>query len=156
MEIKKVSENDRAWVRAFTIEQWNGDIIISHGETFYPHTLEGFYAVDGATRIGLITFYLAGDECEIVSLNSLRQNSGVGTALIKATEAVARQHNCTRLWLVTSNDNLNALRFYQKYGFELVRIYRHAITEARKTKPIPLIGDFGIPIRDDVELELPL
>jgi ribosomal protein S18 acetylase RimI-like enzyme len=156
VEILKITDQDREWARKFTVEQWNGEIIISHGETFYPHKLAGFYAVDGDDRIGLITYYTADNACEIVSLNSLRQNSGVGTALIKAVEQVARENNCKRLWLVTSNDNLNALRFYQKYGFELVRIYRHAITEARKTKPIPLIGDYGIPIRDDVELELPL
>jgi GNAT superfamily N-acetyltransferase len=157
VEIRPVTAQDAEWVRNFTIEQWFDETIVSHGEVFYPHKLAGFYAADGDAKIGLITYYVSGDQCEIVSLNSLRPNTGTGTLLIKAVEAVARENNCKRLWLVTSNDNMNAMRFYQKYGFELSHIYRHAITEARKTYPhIPLIGDHGIPIRDDVELELAL
>jgi RimJ/RimL family protein N-acetyltransferase len=70
---------------------------------------------------------------------------------------VARQHGCQRVWLITTNDNLNALRFYQKRGFELVAVHRRAIDEARKIKPeIPLIGEYGIPIRDEIELEIAL
>ena len=61
------------------------------------------------------------------------------------------------MWLITTNDNLNALRFYQKRGFELVAVHRHAVDESRKIKPeIPLVGENGIPIRDELGLELAL
>lgn len=57
----------------------------------------------------------------------------------------------------SSNDNLNALRFYQKYGFTLVALYPNALAQSRKLKPqIPLIGNDGIPLRDEIELELDL
>jgi hypothetical protein len=60
------------------------------------------------------------------------------------------------LWLISTNDNLNALKFYQKRGFSLVKLYKNAVNETRKKiKPeIPLIGENGIPIRDEVELEI--
>ncbi|MNV93512.1 hypothetical protein D3C71_1882140 [compost metagenome] len=61
------------------------------------------------------------------------------------------------MWLITSNDNTRAIRFYQKRGLDLKAVHRDAITEARKLKPsIPLIGMDGIPIRHELEFELTL
>ncbi|MCG0275770.1 MAG: hypothetical protein L5655_06315 [Thermosediminibacteraceae bacterium] len=49
------------------------------------------------------------------------------------------------------------MKFYQKRGFLLVAVHRNALEQARKLKPeIPLIGIDGIPLRDEIELELPL
>jgi len=93
-------------------------------------------------------------DCEIISLDSLVPSVGIGTALVEAVKETARAHNCKRIWLTTTNDNLNALRFYQKRGFILVTIHRDAVNIARKYKPIPLTGADGIPIRDEIELEL--
>jgi hypothetical protein len=61
--------------------------------------------------------------------------------------------NCTRF--ATTNDNLNALRFYQKRGFVLVSVHRNAVIKSRQLKPeIPLTGNDGIPLRDEIELEM--
>lgn len=66
----------------------------------------------------------------------------------------AERRNCSRIMLITTNDNLNALRFYQKRGFDMVRLYQDAVNEARKIKPeIPLLGDYDIPIKHEIELE---
>jgi hypothetical protein len=102
----------------------------------------------------LITYRLAGASCEIISLDSLRPGIGVGTALIDAVAVAARQTGCRRLWLITTNDNLNALGFYQKRGFVLAAVHPDAVAEARLLKPnIPLVGLNGIPLRDEIELE---
>lgn len=71
---------------------------------------------------------------------------------------MARRAGCTRLWLVTTNDNLDALRFYQRRGFRLSRLRPGAVDLSRQTlKPeIPEVGTFGIAIRDELELELDL
>jgi ribosomal protein S18 acetylase RimI-like enzyme len=61
-----------------------------------------------------------GDSCELVTIDSLDEGSGVGTALVEAVAKAARAAGCCRLWLITTNDNLRALRFYQRRGFELV------------------------------------
>lgn len=59
-----------------------------------------------------------------------------------------------RIWLITTNDNLNALGFYQKRGFRIKAVYPGAVDEARRIKPeIPLAASNGIPIRDEIELE---
>ena len=103
-----------------------------------------------------MTYTIVGDDCEIVSLDSLRPGAGIGTALIDAVKAAAVESGCKRLWLVTTNDNMNALRFYQKRGFVLVKVNRNVIEFARTLKPVPLIGADGIPLRDEIELEMVL
>ena len=62
---------------------------------------------------------------------------------------------CASVWLTTTNYNLDALRFYQRRGFRLVRVRPGAVDEARQTmKPeIPEVGSFGIPMRDELDLE---
>ena len=107
--------------------------------------------------MGLVTYNITNSNCEIVTIDSIRPFSGVGTALIEAVKNIALKSGCKRLWLITTNDNMNALRFYQKRGFELVAIHRNALDISRKLKPeISLIGNDGIPLRDEIELEMVL
>ena len=71
--------------------------------------------------------------------------------------AAAVAAGCRRLWLITTNDNLPALRFYQRRGFVLAALHRDAIAASRRLKPqIPLLGLDNIPIRDELELEMAL
>lgn len=104
--------------------------------------------------IGLITINVEDKECEIATLDSMLEDEGIGTGLVQAVEAWAKDSGVKRLWLVTTNDNLAALKFWQKRGYQLVTIHRDAIAEARRIKPqIPITGLDGIPIRDEIELE---
>ena len=154
--IRPIHDNDKAWMQQFFTEHWGSDNVVSRGVIRYAGDLqEGFVAMQDYERVGLVTYEITGDSCEIVSLNSIRPAVGVGTMLVEAVKNVAIQAQCRRLWLTTSNDNIYALRFYQKRGFVLVAIYRNAVAEARKLKPeIPLIGNDGIPLRDEIELEM--
>jgi GNAT superfamily N-acetyltransferase len=124
---------------------------------YHPATLPGFIAWQVGERIGLVTYHLEVDGCEIVTLDSQRPGIGVGTALIEAVRRVAQEAACHRLRVITTNDNLEALRFYQKRGFRLVAVHPRAMEASRRLKPeIPLIGQHGIPLRDEIELEMPL
>ncbi len=155
--IQPLTARDRDWLAQLIADHWGSSMIVSRGVIHYAETLPGFVAVLQDERIGLVTYHLHGDACEIVSLDSMRAGIGVGTALIEAVRDVASRVGCSRLWLITSNDNLHALGFYQKRGFHLVAVHRNAIERSRKLKPqIPLIGEHGIPIRDEIELELSL
>jgi N-acetylglutamate synthase-like GNAT family acetyltransferase len=100
---------------------------------------------------------LEDDACEIVTIDSVREGIGVGSALVDAVVQKAREADCRRVWLVTTNDNLQMFRFAQKRGFALVAVHPRAVEASRKLKPeIPLLGIDGIPIRDELELELRL
>lgn len=155
--IRPLTTHDRFWVLQFISEQWGSNIIVSRGTFYTADALPGFIAIEQGERVGLITYHIQGNECEVISLDSTRPGKGIGTALIDAVRQEALRTSCRRLWLITTNDNLTALRFYQRRGFVLVAVHRNAIELSRKLKPqIPLIGEHGIPIRDEIELEMPL
>lgn len=150
--IRPLTEDDRPHLRDFWTENWGADFLVVHGETIRFDQVEGFLFGDWD---GLLTFQIRADECEIVSLDSLKQRQGIGIALIESVIEEAKSRNCRRLFLITTNDNLHALGFFQRRGFELVAIHRGAVNESRKIKPsIPLIGENSIPLRDEIELEM--
>ncbi len=152
--VRPLTASDLPRLVEFWKEYWGGDEMIVHDEVFRPEQLNGFITEDWS---GVITYYIKNDTCEIISLNSLKENRGVGRALIDKVANEARNQNCRRLFLVTTNDNLHALGFYQRRGFELVCIRRGAVDEARKIKPgIPMIGMNDIPLHDEIELEMSL
>jgi DNA-3-methyladenine glycosylase I len=152
--VRSVLASDHAWVSPFMAEHWGADIIVVHNQIFIPSMLPGFVAERRDTPIGLVTYSLYAHDCEIVTLDSLVPNLGVATALIESVENVARQRGAIRLWLVTTNDNLNALGFYQRRGFRIARIHSNAVEYARAFKPsIPQVAENLIPIVDEIELE---
>jgi GNAT superfamily N-acetyltransferase len=156
-EIKPLDTTGRHWVDEFIANRWSAETIVVHGSVYHPAELPGFAACIDQTPIGLVTYTIQGRDCETVSLDSLRPRLGIGYALMDAVLATAWQSGCRRVWLVTTNDNILALRFYQRYGFVLSAIRRDAVTESRRIKPsIPLVGLDDIPIRDEIELELVL
>ena len=153
--ILPITAGEREWVIQFMQEHWGSDKVISRGVIHFPHNLPGYIALLNGEKAGLVTYNLTGKSCEIVTLDSTTPSIGVGTALIEAVKDTAIKSGCKRIWLITTNDNTNALRFYQKRGFVLVAVHRDAIEQSRKLKPeIPLIGNNGIPLRDEIELEM--
>ncbi len=153
--IKNVTDHDREWVLRIA-RGWGADFIVSRGRKIYPAEIEGYYAVDeSGERIGLVTFECVGEQCEVVTLDAFRKFQGIGTALLERVREHVRQHGCRRLWLITTNDNLDAIRFYQRRGWTIAAVHVNALAESRKIKPsIPKIGNYGIPLRDEIEFEL--
>lgn len=131
--------------------------MVVRARIFRLDDLDGFVALDGYVWVGLVTFLIGDPVCEIISLDSLLPGSGIGTSLVRRVEEAARVVGCTHLRVVTTNDNTRALRFYQKLGFHLAGLRCSAVDEARRLKPsIPAVGKDGIPIRDEIELDLHL
>ena len=157
MDVCRLINKDLPRLRQFWIEHWGGEEMITRGNVYRPEQLDGFIVEENNEWIGLITFLVSNNELEVTSLDSLREGQGIGTALIIKVIEEARTGDCKRVFLITTNDNLNALGFYQRRGFELVKINRGAVNESRKIKPsISLIGENNIPIRDEIELEMNL
>jgi len=156
--IRGLEPTDRNWIADKLDEHWGSTRVVSRGRLHYAHTLPGFTIVDqNEAPQGLVTYSIKDRECEIVTLNSFNEGIGVGNALIQAVKDAADYEKCRRVWLITTNDNTLALRYWQKRGFHIVAIHRGAITEARRLKPeIPLLGIDNIPIRHEIELEMPL
>lgn len=156
--LRPLQSEDQPWLESFMVEHWGAAAQVVCGELFYPHTLPGFVAEEDEVVVGVITYrFLAKDTCELATLNATQSGSGIGTALVQEVVKAARGQGCRWLVVVTTNDNLSALRFYQKRGFVLAQIRPNALAQSRQIKPqIPLIGMHGIPLRDEVELEMDL
>jgi ribosomal protein S18 acetylase RimI-like enzyme len=153
-EVRPVREEDRHWMRQLIQERWADEFVVSHGVVCRPAELDGFVAMEGADVVGLATFRIEGDACEIVTIDALVEGRGVGSTLVQAVHERAHRAGCARLWLVTTNDNERAQAFYDKLGFRVVAVREGAVDEARKLKPsIPLIGAGGVAITDELELE---
>jgi ribosomal protein S18 acetylase RimI-like enzyme len=154
---RRLTSNDLPRLRQFWNEHWNGEFIVTRGNVHHPEHVDGFVAEDADVWAGLITYKIVNDECEVISLDGLRQGEGIGTMLLCIVIEEARNRNCTRVFVITTNDNLYALGFYQRRDFELVAVYRGAVNESRKIKPgISEIGGNHIPLRDEIELEMML
>jgi GNAT superfamily N-acetyltransferase len=152
IDVTPVTPGDCEWLTVRAVELWGAEIVISRGVAHRIAELPGFIAWIDGERVGVATYRCGDDECELVSIDALRPHIGVGSALLAAVKAIAAGR---RLWLITTNDNLDAIRFYQRWGFALTAVYPGAIEQSRKLKPqIPRVGNYGIPIRDELVFTL--
>ena len=137
MEYVSINQQNRQQINAFISERWLSTDMIIRGKKIDMTKSDGIAAMENGGIIGLLTYAIRGGICEITSLD--------------------KESGCRRIIVVTTNDNINAIRFYQKRGFDMARFYRNALDISRKMKPeIPLIGDHGIPLRHEIEFELNL
>ncbi|MBK9119990.1 MAG: GNAT family N-acetyltransferase [Phycisphaerales bacterium] len=157
LSVRAVAPDDQPWVRRLLVARWRATRMVSAGRVHQADELPAFGAFRDSEPIGLATYHIEGAAVEIITLDSLAGGQGVGSALLDAVVTAARAAGCRRVWLNTTNDNLPALRFYQKRGFVLAQFHRDSVTRARALKPeIPARGYEGIPLRDEIELELTL
>lgn len=158
MRIRALEPEDREWLEAFIREQWGSEVQAFHGERIRPAEYPGFVAEENGAYVGVITLRFFDDVCEMVTVNATPKGHGVGSALVAAVAEHARARGCTQVRVTTTNANLDALRFYMRRGFRLVELRPGAVDTAREElKPeIPETGAYGIPMHDEVELEMPL
>ena len=154
MRVRVASDVDRSWIESF-LAQNNALRVARRGELVSPIDRPMLIAETADGRpAGLLTYVVSGDDCEILTLHAASQWHGAGSALIAAIRDLAARSGCKRVWVVTTNDNIDALRFYQRRGFRLAALRPGAVDQARRTlKPeIPPIGDYRIPLQDEIDL----
>lgn len=155
LHVRPLDAGDHAWKRDTLTTTWGSTEVARLGQLVDAEALEGFVAVEDGERIGLLTFASRGDELEVVTLHSQRRRRGAGRALMDAAREAAVHQASRRLWLITTNDNVGALAFYQRWGLDLVALHREGVAASRRVKPsIPSHGHGGVPIRHELELEL--
>ena len=147
---------DERWATGFLDEYLGGRLQARGGElidVLAPGL--GFVAGDG---VGILTYRVDGDALELTAIAAEPRGRGTGTSLVDALVAAARYVRASRIWVVTTNDNLDARAFYEHRGFRVTTVRTGAIDEARRTlKPtIPLIGEHGIEMHDEIELTMTL
>jgi GNAT superfamily N-acetyltransferase len=150
--IEILTEAYREQANHILAEEFGGPLIVTNGRLMDTATHPGFICVEDGRVTGLITYRLEGGECEVSALVSYGENRGVGTALLEKVREVATAEGCRRLFLITTNDNAHAIRFYQKRGMALVAVRLGELERSRVLKPqIPLTGIDGIPLLHELE-----
>jgi ribosomal protein S18 acetylase RimI-like enzyme len=155
--IRPVEESDRPTVEWLTTQLWGAPEVAVHDGVFHPANLPGFIAERAGRIAGLVTFEVRRGILEIATINALDRYQGIGTLLVQAVRTEAKRLGCHHVTLTTTNDNVAALRFYQRRGFQLAALRPGAVDRTRQLKPeIPRTGDFGIPLRDEIDLSCPV
>lgn len=151
---------DLDWASAILDEEFAGRLQARRGVLMDPLAGDGLVAESSGVRSGLLTWLLDREaaEAEIRLLVVIRaaRGHGIGSLLLERALLALAAAGSRRAWLVTTNDAIDALAFYQRRGFHLVALRPGAVDLARRTvKPtIGLAGASGIPIRDELELAL--
>jgi ribosomal protein S18 acetylase RimI-like enzyme len=155
--VRPIEPDDRDELVDHVVDDWGSTKVATRGRLLDVTVLPGFVAEDFGEWLGYATYELRDGELEVAVISTEGARRGAGSALLAACVRAATDAGATRLWLITTNDNTAALRFYQRRGFVLVELRPGAVAEARRTiKPeIGLLGNDDIPIRDEIELELP-
>jgi ribosomal protein S18 acetylase RimI-like enzyme len=155
--IRAAATDDVTTLAALVEQGWGSTRVAARGRLIEVTSCPALVAEDDGTWLGYCAYEIVDGSCQVVVLESLRPGSGVGTNLLEYLVRRCREGDVTRIWLITTNDNTAALRWYQRRGFELVALHRGAVTEARGALKleIPRVGQHDIEIRDELELELP-
>lgn len=154
MNIRDINADDLTWIEAVVREHFGSPQVVSRGVVHDTSSLSGLIAEDETGRIGLLQFRIDSRGFEVVVLVAVRRRQGVGTQLLKAAEEKALHAGCSRIWLITTNNNVDALTFYKAIGWEQVAVHKGAVRESRKLKPEILLYDHrGILIEDEIEFE---
>ncbi|MFU8850523.1 GNAT family N-acetyltransferase [Micromonospora sp. SL1-18] len=155
IQIRPAEPSDQPDVAVLHHREWGGPYVVVHDTQYDLRELPTLVAVDDAGELaGALVYRLADDGLEVVSLVAVDPGLGAGNALLTAAEGAALDAGAGRLWLVTTNDNLTALRFYQRRGLRIVAVDVGAVDRARAIKPaIPYVGEDDIPLHDELVLE---
>ncbi len=156
ISIRDIEPSDSEYVHTFLMENVGYTRVVSRGVMHQADELPGFIALYDGVPTALLTYCHHGNELEVVTLHAARPGLGLGSRLLEAAGKRAHDLGCRRLWLITTNDNEPAMRFYHRLGMHIAAIHRGAIAESRKLKPeIAFAGIGGRPIDDEIEFELP-
>jgi GNAT superfamily N-acetyltransferase len=158
VEIRPTETVDTQTLVDHVVSTWHAESVAARDELIFPARLPGFVALSGGRIVGHVSYRVAGERCEVTSIDANPSRAGTGTLLLKAAIEAAGAVGCKTVWLTTTNDNVDALRFYQRRGFRLSALRVGAVDRARRSlKPeIPRVGSYGIPVCDELDLELEL
>jgi ribosomal protein S18 acetylase RimI-like enzyme len=132
LDVRPLVASDRAWLTGFMTKRWGVPVAAGGGRLHRLDALPGFAAVSAdGTVVGVVTYLIEAGACEVISIDAVVHGEGVGTALLEAACEAAVAAGCRDVHLITTNDNVDALRFYQPR----IRAVRAAAGSGRRVPP---------------------
>lgn len=154
IKLRSSTPQDTKWLEELMDRDWGGLPLVIRGKKYYPASLNGIIAENENGIAGFLFYEVRDQDCEIIVFEIFNKFQGTGTQILNQLKEIATNKKCRRLYLMTTNDNLDALRFYQKRGFHICGIHLDSVKISRQIKPtIGITGDHGIPVRDEIDLE---
>lgn len=154
IKLRSSTPKDTKWLEELMTRDWGGLPLVIRGKKYYPASLDGIIAENENGIAGFLFYEVRDQDCEIIVFEIFDKFKGTGTQILNQLKEIATNKKCRRLYLMTTNDNLDALRFYQKRGFHICGIHLDSVKISRQIKPtIGMTGDHGIPVRDEIDLE---
>ena len=155
--LREIKSTDQEWIKKISLDLWNSVEVVSQHKIYYTDKLSGILAIYQDTRAGLLLYSIDQPTLNIISLNTLYENIGIGSKLIERIEKIGIKKRLKKVRITTTNDNIDALRFYQAKGFQIINVNVDIMKKYRKLKPgLPKLGFYNIEIRDEFVLEKPL
>lgn len=152
LKIRPITPDDSQWIKEIMDASWGGLPLIIRGKKYYPK--DGIVAENEGGVAGFLFYEIQNADCEIMVFEIFDKFKGTGTIMLNKLFEIAKHRKCKRVYLMTTNDNLDALRFYQRRGFTICGIHLDSMKISRKMKPaIGMIGNYDIPMRDEIDLE---
>lgn len=147
-------EDEREWMVGLLAQRWGGTLLARRGAAVPLESTDAVLALVDGEPAGVATYAVTRGEVEVVTLDALVERIGVGSALLESVAEVGRAAGCVRLWLITTNENLDAVGFYVRRGLRVAAVHLGAVASARLLKPtIPLRDERGVAVEDELELE---
>jgi uncharacterized damage-inducible protein DinB/N-acetylglutamate synthase-like GNAT family acetyltransferase len=159
VEVRPFTTDDAGWAAELLDRELAGRLQARRGELIDVLDGEGLVAWRGGERVGLATFRDDGPgRIELSALVATERAGGIGSALVNGLADEGRKRGVGEIRATTTNDNLDALAFYQRRGFVLEELRGGAVEGSRSAiKPgIPRHAANGLPIRDEIEVVLVL
>ena len=158
LDVRDFTPEDRPWASRI-LSAYGGGVpqVARLGELLDPLEHEGIVAEADGQAIGLLTVAESDRGLEVLTLHTTEHGIGAGSRLLETALRVAVASGSSRLWLITTNDNLHAVRWYLRRGMRVAAVHAGA-ADADRTAVKPAMPERnpsnGIPIRDYIELEL--
>lgn len=154
IHIRSATGADLDWRRTLLQARRGDPHLFIAGQVLDALGLPALIAIQGGQNVGLLTYRLARESLDVVSLDVTLERQGAGSMLVDAATEVAWQQGLSRVSAYTSNDRLDALRFYQRRGFHLAELRPRALEDYLTENPhLKRRGKNGIPVRDEVRLD---
>jgi GNAT superfamily N-acetyltransferase len=150
--VREASEDDRRLAFELFRREFGSRPLVADG---HPVTLDGIGLLVAETEggvTGALAWRAAARGLHILAMatDPMWQRSGVGGQLLAEAEQLARQQSHARVIVTLTNDNIPALYFYQRRGYQLSLVLAGAV--AAHLRDSPPAGFAGIPIRDEIQL----
>lgn len=130
---------------------WGSTSIVYSGMVYDLNTLKGIALKNNDIIVSILFYQVINKELNIILLESFVKRKGFGRIILQKIKEISKGNKYKRIIVTTTNDNIDAIKFYQLNEFDIIEVKFNAVDLSRKIKPeIPSVGNYGIKIKHEL------